>query len=690
MVKTVGPAVGSKGQIGFKEEPEWGYPTSPPDKFFEFTSEGLVSEYTNLVSASLRADRAIHKQRIGTETAGGDINFEITPEGMGTMFKHALGQKRTKRNDVAFVIVYDGADADRVIQIESNVIKSLGTTGGDNGVTTITSGMTLQQLITAIDTWTNHSCYAPWGDGTTGVGGGYFAQAITTKTSSSHTLADSDYDKTVLARTAAGVTNMEADFSNMAIASDATDGNQTVYFPVYLKYGIYEHTLDAAATVPQGLTFEIGRDVAAFNYYGGRVNSLAMTVNPGEIITGTANVMFKGASTVGDPAVEGTNTGWVAPVCDLRYNGSLASAEFELDIDGTREMFYFSEGELALEEIIYHFTLERDYIDHDGYFWKTTTVAGLLEFMEYESTYFDVERKAGYDPEALSTSLTDVTSAALSKTVDTEVTLAENASIMPLFRGNYIGTDSGDSSTFYVDITTGGDCDGTAAFKGSSDNASWSTDAQAITAGVWYDINDDSDADTGFDIMFPENVTLTVDDTWSFTTFKDENSDASYETEDPLTGFQGDVTFNKGDGSGAVAQTVMGLSFTLNNNLFGDKFELGDRQRAALVPQRRTTEGTLNMEFDDLDIFRMFVNGTAGDLTVTITSDEYVPDEDGTDTTTKMSIQLRFPNLKFSGTTPVIGGEELIVTDFPFTALYDDTEDIPDMRIVMVNGQSYI
>jgi len=679
MVRTVGPAVGSKGQIGFKEESKWGYPASPPNKFVEFTSEGIVSDYTNLVSAAVRADRAIHKQRIGTETAGGDVNFEFAPEGFGTLLKHALGKKRTKRKDVAFVIVYDGSDTDRVITLTSAMIRSVGTTAGDNWEVEFAPGTTVQTVINSINSATNHSCYAPWGDGTDTSNGGYFARALASKGSAAQTLGSSDYSTTAYAKTAAGVVNLEVAFENMAIGAD-TSGNKYVFFPVNYRYGIYEHTLDAHQDLPEGLTLEVGRDVAAFNYYGGRLNSLSFTINPGEIITGTANVMFKGGGTIGDPAVVGSNTGWAAPLCSVRYAGSSATPTLELDLDGTREMFYFAHG----GDTVYHFSLERNYYDHDGYYWETSYVKGLLEFMEYESTYFTIARKAGADIDTLSTGMTDLNSTTISTTSDTDLTLLISTTIMPLFRGNYIGTDAGDSATFYVDITTGGACDGTAGFKGSSDNANWSTET-LITYNTWYNILDENDTDTGFDIMFPENVTLVANDTWSFTTFKDENASATYQTEDILTGYQGDVTLNKGDGAGAVAQSIMGLTATINNNLYGDKYELGDRQRAALVPQRRTTDGSMNLEFDDLDVYRMFVNGTAGDLVVTVTSDEYVGGS-----STFYSIQIRLPNIKYSGSTPVVGGEELIATDFPFNALFDDTEDIPDMRIVLTNGQSYI
>jgi len=103
-----------------------------------------------------------------------------------------------------------------------------------------------------------------------------------------------------------------------------------------------------------------------------------------------------------------------------------------------------------------------------------------------------------------------------------------------------------------------------------------------------------------------------------------------------------------------------------------------------LVPQQRTTEGSLTLEFDDLDLYRMFVNGIAGDLTITVTSDEYI-----NSTTTKYSAQFRLPNIKFSGTTPSVGGSDIIQTEFPFTALVSADDTIPDLRIVLTNGKSY-
>jgi hypothetical protein len=676
MTTTIGPAVGSKGQVGFNEEPLWGVPTSPPVKFVEFTGESVVSAYTNLVSASLRSDRAVHKQRLGTETAGGDINFELAPSGYGTLFKHALGKKRTKRKDIAFVLVYFGTDADRVVNVTPDGIASTGTTAGDNFSITFTTPHTHQGLIDTIHGYSakKWDCFVPWGDGTDAVTGGYFARGLTTKHLSSWTLGASDYTTTI--KTAAGVGNLET-LVNVAVGPTEDATHYLTFFPVNFKFGIYEHTIDAAPTLPPGLTFEIGRDVAAFNYYGSKINTLALTINPGEIITGTVGIMAKGASTVGDP-VCGTNTGWKVPAFGVRYAGTQASAKIALDIDGTREMFFFEHGAGGTEVSTYEFSLERGYYDHTGYYWEVNTIGGLMEFLEFESQYFTVARKGGYDPAKASTLLDDINLVAILSTADIAVNIDTDILAKPVLRGNYIGTDSGTSKTIYVKVVTGGACDGTATFAGSLTGSAWGAHTH-ITAGIYYDILGNDEIDTGFDIMFPTNVTLTTDDSWTFQTFKDENASVAYETEETFTGFQGAITM---DGS---PQGIMSMTLNLNNNIFGDKFELGDRQRAAVVPQKRTVEGSMNVEFDNLDLYRKFINGTAGNLVMTLTSDDYI-----NSSTTKYSLQVRCPNIKFSGTTPVVAGEAMIQTDFPFNSLYDDVNSVPDLRFILTNEQSYI
>jgi len=701
MVRTIGPAVGSKAQLGYKEECKWGYPSVPVSKFLEITSEGIASEYTNLVSAGLRSDRATHKQRTGTEAAGGDVSCEVSPEGITPFLKHALGQRLTKRKDIAFVMHYKGADTNRWVELTSSTLTSKGTTSGDNLSITITNNMTVQALLSTIHNSTNWDCYAPWGDNTDGTTGGYYARALASKLSSTHSLGAYDFGivggANQYAKNTDGTVFYLEQFSGYGgtanrawVGHDDDSNGYAGIFPVYFKYGIYEHTLNANPTIPEGYTLEIGRDVAAFNYYGAKVNTLAMTINPGEIVTSTINMMCKGASTNGDPEVNGTNVGWAAPFIGMRYAGTAASAHLAIANDGSSNMLSFEHGALASEITTYKFTLSRPFNTHNGYYFDTTLLQGLVEFLEYNTSYFSITRKAGWNPYGASYGTAGITTVAASTDIptasDLTLTIAISTTICPLIRGNYIGTDAGQSTNIYVDITTAGATSGVAAFKGSKDNTNWSS-ATLITSGIWYPIKDVLDANTGFEVMWPELVTLTQNDTWSFTTFKAAVSGGAslYDARDPYTGFQGAVLLDKGAGAGMTSQGVMSLNFTLNNNLYGDKYELGDRQRAAVVAQKRSVEGTINTEFDDLDLYRMFVNGVAGDLQITLTSDEYV-----NGSTVKYSMILRFPNIKFSGTTPVVGGPDIITTDFPFTALYDDTAVMPELVITVVNHLSFI
>jgi len=674
MVYTVGPAVGGKAQIGIAEETRWGYPVSPPNKFFEFTGEGIVSEYTNLVSASLRADRAIHKQRTGTEQAAGDVSFELAPAGFGTLFKHALGQKRTKRRDICAILIYVGADTDVTVTIAANAISSAGTTAGDH--IDLTLEYTQAELIAALDALDSWVCYAPWGDSTTGVGGGYFS--VADKTAAVKIPGTADFTPS------GDLTGLVETCTAIEVPAYAADTTHMKFFPIWYNYGIYDHVIDCAADVPQGLTLEVGRDVAAFNYYGGRVNSLSLTVNPGEIVTGTTNLMFKGASTCGDPAVVGSNTGWIAPLCAVRDASGNASSI--LDINTALDVCTYKTGAGASEVWKFGFSLKRGHHTHDGYYYDVSTVQGFLEFLEYYTGYFNVIRYGGVDGSVATTGLADDTYEPVT-TSDQVITMAISATIKPLFRGNYIGTDAGNSGTVYVDVSTGGAIDGAhAVFKGSINGSDWSA-TTLITNNTWHDILNAAGVDTGFDVMFPglSTTVLTANDTWSISTFKDEASGATYETEESFTGFQGSVTLDRGDGSGAVAQGIMGFNFTLTNNLYGDKYHIGERQRAALVPQQRTVEGSMSLEFDDLDIYRMFVNQVAGDLTVNLISDEYIGSS-----SVHYGLVLRFPNIKYSGTTPVAGGPDIITTDYPFNALYDDDASIPELRMTLTNNTAHI
>lgn len=132
----------------------------------------------------------------------------------------------------------------------------------------------------------------------------------------------------------------------------------------------------------------------------------------------------------------------------------------------------------------------------------------------------------------------------------------------------------------------------------------------------------------------------------------------------PLTFDEGVITI---DGN---SQEVAGFSLTVNNNLNEDKGALGSRYRVA-IPRSgfRDVTGTLNLEFDNLDMYRKYTAGTETALKLKFTSDDLI----GAGTQAH-ELEIDCPRIVFTGTTPVVGGPDLIYFDMPFVALYDDDQ----------------
>lgn len=132
----------------------------------------------------------------------------------------------------------------------------------------------------------------------------------------------------------------------------------------------------------------------------------------------------------------------------------------------------------------------------------------------------------------------------------------------------------------------------------------------------------------------------------------------------PLTFDEGTLTID------GTTQEVAGFSITINNNLVEDKGALGSRYRVALPRSGfRDVTGTLNLEFDDLGMYSKYTGGTETGLKLRFISDDLV----GTGTQ-EHELQIDCPRIVFTGTTPVVGGPDLIYHDMPFVALYDSDQ----------------
>lgn len=81
-----------KHQLGLAEETTWGTIVTP-DRFLEFTQEGLEKRNTIATSNGIRSGRRYGGQarRIARHDAGGTVTTEVATTGFGVLFEHLLG-----------------------------------------------------------------------------------------------------------------------------------------------------------------------------------------------------------------------------------------------------------------------------------------------------------------------------------------------------------------------------------------------------------------------------------------------------------------------------------------------------------------------------------------------------------------------------------------------------------------------
>ncbi len=657
------PAVGAKGLIGYAQEGCWGSQVDTPRKYIDFLNESIVSEIGSLISASLRPDRAVHKRISGTEAAGGDVNVEVGPTGYGTWMKHALGDCQSTRVDEAFIVVVANASTAALTITHTAGLATafdVAITGGAGDFGAVLSDATadtVAELMILINNHTDLTAYSPYS----------YRNDATPLT----VLQSEDY-------------TVDADNSNTLEALSAVDllGHTDAAWVVAHGWGVYSHQINGFEEIPEGLSVLIGRDVAAFLYSGCRMNTFALNAVPSEIFTGTFGIMAKGGTTASPPTRDTGNTDNEKNAFDMRYTGAGATCTCTIVNGDTLQI----DSATASED--FTLNIAEEFIDPDtGRVWAVHKMGGLLEYLKTKSylfvdvaPYVDWETPSAYLKAAGATDI-DVTAANI-------VTFNFDTSDLvsfPVLWGDYIGTDSGTAVTLYVKVHTTAGVPGVARLEFSTDGISYLNDVLSSATLPTEIRTGAGNTDTGFTIFFPDDTALIAGDIWTFTTIYAPPTSVTYASDqDPFSGFEGALTMDD------VSQDVMAWTTTVNNNLFGDKYHLGERVRGMLPEQQRNIEGTLTVEFDDLDLYRKFINGTAADLSIVFSSSVKITDTLMGDSKTDFALTIRQPNIEFNGATPVIAGVEIITVDMPYVALWDDTNSLPDMRMTLVNDVPYL
>lgn len=661
---TTGPAVGSRGLIGHSQEGCWGKQQPTPRKYWDMLNESIVSDFGSLISASLRPDRAVHKRIGGVEAAGGDVAVELGPTGYGTLLKHSLGQVLSSRVDDAFVLkVTNGSVTSAVLDIThaAGEATTFDVTLAGGGSTSFSADLTdatadaIGELMVLINNHADLAAYSPYS---------YYGGGTDTTLQSEDYSADADPTSTL----------EEHDQIDLMAHTDMA-------WVVCRDWGIYSHQINAHSEVPEGLSILVGRDVAAFLYAGSRVNTLNIAATPQEILTATFGIMAKGGTTASEVTADSGNTGHEKDAFSIRYKGTGATCTMTIVHGDTFQI----DSATAAEDIMLN--IAEEYVDPDtGRVYAVNKLGGLLEYLvEVAGNYLDVSIADFADWEMPSTYLKVATGVSI-KTANRVMYPFDSTDLTadPAVWGDYIGTDSGTPVVFYVRVATGG-VPGTATIEFSTDGSTYynetttsATEPTEVRTGA-------GNVNTGFTIFFPDAAALQANDVWTFQTIYVPPTSPTYASDqDPFSGFEGALTMDN------VVQDVMGWNTTLTNNLFGDKYHMGERVRGMLPEQQRTIEGTLTVEFDDLDLYRRFVNGEAASLQIAFTTVGKITHSVHGDSKQEYSLTVLQPNIEFNGATPVIGGPEIITTDMPYVAMWDDANSIPDMRITLVNDVPYL
>lgn len=143
---------------------------------------------------------------------------------------------------------------------------------------------------------------------------------------------------------------------------------------------------------------------------------------------------------------------------------------------------------------------------------------------------------------------------------------------------------------------------------------------------------------------------------------------------------------------------VMKATFTVENNLYKDKYALGSRFRVKLIEQKRAVTGTLSFEFDNLNQYRKFFDGRIFQFVIKCISVD--PDKGSCSSgvgsiAVPYSTCFYFNKCKYTGATPTANGPDMIMTDMPFTAYVDpgltlSSKAFTELAVWMTNKRSVV
>lgn len=120
---------------------------------------------------------------------------------------------------------------------------------------------------------------------------------------------------------------------------------------------------------------------------------------------------------------------------------------------------------------------------------------------------------------------------------------------------------------------------------------------------------------------------------------------------------------------GSSVGVVSDFEVTVANAHKSDRYFLGAQTMSEpIIAGMTEITGSMTVEFDSLTNYNRFVNGTVAAVTATWTASTAI------EGAFYPYVEVSLPDVRFDGTTPVVGGADVLAIDLPFKALYDGSD----------------
>lgn len=151
---------------------------------------------------------------------------------------------------------------------------------------------------------------------------------------------------------------------------------------------------------------------------------------------------------------------------------------------------------------------------------------------------------------------------------------------------------------------------------------------------------------------------------------EDETTSESLASASYPTGVQ---LFNWTQGVISIAGSTVGVvtdfEVTVANAHKSDRYFLGAATMSEpIIAGMTEITGTLSVEFDSLTNYNRFVNGTIASVNAKWTAATAI------EGSFYPYVEITLPDCRFDGTTPAVGGPDVLTLDLPFKALYDGSD----------------